>query len=330
MNCMCDDENSRPIHVLVTGVGAIIGYGIIKSLRKSGLPVHIVGMDIYADAVGQHWCDEFLQARLAADPHYITFLLDVIHSRRIDLVFFGTEQEIYRADSARNELGGELRKLVLNRPEILALSKDKWATREFLLTHGLEDMAIPSVIKGEYDRIAEAFGPEFLLKPRSSYASKGIVKVTDAEAFAFYKKRMGRNFMAQKLVGDAAHEYTVAAFCLGDGTYSGQIAMRRVLSQEGATAKAEVVHDPQLAEDVDRLCRALRPVGPTNFQFRCDGGRYLLLEVNPRISSATSIRTAFGYNEALMCVRYFLENRVTAPVLRDGRATRFIDEVITD
>ena len=44
------DVDSK-VNVLVTGIGAIIGYGIIKSLRVSGLNVNIVGMDIYRDAV---------------------------------------------------------------------------------------------------------------------------------------------------------------------------------------------------------------------------------------------------------------------------------------
>ena len=39
----------KDIRVLVTGVGAIIGYGIIKSLRQSDYSVYIVGMDIYDD-----------------------------------------------------------------------------------------------------------------------------------------------------------------------------------------------------------------------------------------------------------------------------------------
>lgn len=321
-------KSERTIHALVTGVGAIIGYGVIKSLRQSGLPVYIVGMDIYEDAVGQHWCDKFIQAKYAVDPDYIQFLKDVIRENQIDIVFFGTEQEVYRTDGAREELGADLEKLVLNRSEILALSQDKWMTRAFLQQHGLGEFTIPSVIEGDYQEIAAQFGEKFLLKPRSSYASKGIETVSSPEEFAFYKQRMGDNFMAQKLVGDVQHEYTVGVFGLGDGTYSGKIAMRRVLSQEGATAKAEVIQDPLLDETVDRLCRAFRPIGPTNLQFRLDQGRYLLLEINPRISSSTSLRMAFGYNEALLCIEYFLHHQVIVPQVRSGHAARYIDEVV--
>jgi carbamoyl-phosphate synthase large subunit len=54
-----------------------------------------------------------------------------------------------------------------------------------------------------------------------------------------------------------------------------------------------------------------------------------LLEINPRISSSTSIRTAFGYNESAMAVEYFLEQRTpTQPLIRRGKAVRYTDEQI--
>jgi carbamoyl-phosphate synthase large subunit len=72
-----------------------------------------------------------------------------------------------------------------------------------------------------------------------------------------------------------------------------------------------------------------RPQGPTNFQFRRSDGGPKLLEINPRISSSTSIRTAFGYNESAMALDYFLDQRAPVqPALRRGRAVRYIDEQI--
>ena len=64
----------RQYNILVTGVGAIIGYGLINSLHKSKYDVHIIGMDIYDDAYGQYLCDEFIQAIPAAEPEYPQFL----------------------------------------------------------------------------------------------------------------------------------------------------------------------------------------------------------------------------------------------------------------
>ena len=72
---------------------------------------------------------------------------------------------------------------------------------------------------------------------------------------------------------------------------------------------------------IRRLTEVLKPLGPTNYQFRRHEGEYLVIEVNPRISSATSIRAAFGYNEATMCVDWFVNgHRPQRPNLKKGRA----------
>lgn len=319
---------AKRYNVLVTGVGAIIGYGIIKSLRKLDYIDRIIGMDIYEDAVGQKWCDSFVRAKYAVDPQYISFLMDVIDKYSIDIVFFGTEQEIYKVGESKKLLGKYIEKMVINKDELLNLSKDKWETYCFLNTHQLEKYAIPSVITGSYSEISSKFGDKFMLKPRSSYASKGIVVVQDVEEFEFYGKKMGENFMAQPLIGDVEHEYTVGVFGLGNGAYSSKISMKRKLSQEGATAKAEVINEWCLNKAIDDLVAEFKPVGPTNLQFRFSKGQYYLLEINPRISSSTSLRMAFGYNEAEMCIQYFLNHRIIKPEVKSGVACRYINEVI--
>lgn len=123
----------------------------------------------------------------------------------------------------------------------------------------------------------------------------------------------------------------VATFGFGDGTCIKPIMMKRKLSQEGATAKARVVDSEAMEAFVYRMVELLKPVGPTNFQFRYDNdsGKYLLLEVNPRISSSTSLRAAFGYNEAQMCMEYFIEHiRPQDAVVRKGSAVRYIADYV--
>lgn len=319
---------NRKVNVLVTGVGAIIGYGIIKSLRKSNLECYVIGMDIYSDAVGQNWCDEFIQAEYAVSENYIDFLKAVIDKYEVDIVFFGTEQEIYKCAFSRDSLGKYYNKLVLNRSSLLAMTNDKWHTYCALLEHGLCKYAIPSSINGSWKDITEKYGNEILLKPRKSYASKGIHRVSSLEDFEFYRKKMGDNFMVQPIIGDDEHEYTVGVFGLGDGNFSDMIQMKRKLSQEGATAKAIIVNDDQIGNAVKLMCEAFCPIGPTNFQFRKKDDKVYLLEINPRISSSTSIRMEFGFNEALKCINFFLFNKIEKSVIKRGYATRFIDEVV--
>lgn len=319
--------NMRKYNILITGVGAIIGYGLINSLRNSKYDVHIVGMDIYDDAYGQYICDEFIQAIPASAAEYPIFVKNIIKERNIDLVMFGTEQEIHRLIQEREVMGEDYDKLVINNQTVVEMSNDKWDTYEFLIKNNLE--AIPSYIEGEYEELVAKIGTPFLLKPRRSYASKGIEKIHNQEEFEFYRKRVGDQFMVQPIVGDVEHEYTVATFGLGDGSCVRPIIMKRKLSQEGATAKATVMDSKEIEEQVCKLVELLRPVGPTNFQFRYHDGKYLLLETNPRISSSTSLRAAFGYNEAEMCIDFFVnKERPKDAQIKKGSAVRYIADCV--
>ena len=318
----------KKYNILITGVGAIIGYGLINSLRKSKYDVHIVGMDIYNDAYGKNICDEFIQAIPAADETYPDFIKNIIEEKSIDLVMFGTEQEIHRLVNEKESLGNCYEKLVINNKNIIDLSNDKWETYLFQESNNIN--AIPTYIEGTYNELKEKLGSPFLLKPRKSYASKGIEKIHNKEEFEFYKKRVAEQFMVQKIIGDVEHEYTAAVFGFGNGESTRPIMMKRKLSQEGATAKAWVIWDEILMENIKELVRLLRPVGPTNFQFRYDNGTYYLLETNPRISSSTSLRTAFGYNEAEMCIEYFVEHKKPEDrKIKEGHAVRYIADYVT-
>lgn len=317
----------KKYNILVTGVGAIIGYGLINSLRKSKYDVYIVGMDIYEDAYGRYISDEFVQAIFAADKQYPEFLKKIIEDKDIDLVMFGTEQEIQRCIESKDELQTVYNKLVLNNIDIVNLSGDKWLTYEFLKINKFP--LIESRIEGDFESLSRELGCPFLLKPRKSYASKGIAKINDVKELEQGRVNTGAQFMVQKIVGDMEHEYTAATFGFGDGTCLKPIILQRKLSQEGATSKAKVVNDQAIVNSIIEMSNLLKPVGPTNFQFRYDDEKPVLLEINPRISSSTSIRMAFGYNEAEMCIEYFVDKkRPIDKEIKKGSAVRFIADYI--
>lgn len=313
--------------VLVTGVGAIIGYGIIRSLRALPYPVKIVGMDIYPDAVGQRECDTFVQALPAAAPEYVEFLRDLLLRNKVDLVIPGIEQDMMRLVLDLDLFADLKTHFALNARSLVEIAADKWLMHTRLTKEGFP--SIPTFIDGEFDVLADRLGLPFLLKPRRSYASKGIMQIETEADFLYWQKKLGDNFMVQRIVGTEDQEYTAGAFGYGDGSCSSKIIFQRRLSGEGATAKAKVVENPDISSMIDALCRIFLPVGPTNFQFRLHEGKPLLLEINPRVSSSTSLRTAFGFNEAEMCIKFFLEGKRLGPVkLSAGHALRYIEDII--
>jgi carbamoyl-phosphate synthase large subunit len=313
------------VRILVTGVGAIIGYGVLRSLKGSGF--QLIGMDSFADAYGRHLSDEFIQAIPTADPGYPAFLERVLRTHRPDLVLPCIEQDVARYDMMRDLFANHAIACCLNRSELISLCADKWRFYEGSVARNLDP--IETSLSGDFDELTAEFGLPFLLKPRSSYASKGIVEIASADVFALYKHRIGDYFMAQKYVGQPEEEYTVGAFGDGEGRFTAQIQFRRMLSAEGATQKAWVVNHAGLTEAVTSYCLAFRPLGPTNLQFRRDDGRWRLLEINPRISSSASLRAAFGYNEALQAIGYYLNGVLPSqPAIRSGSAIRYIEDCV--
>ena len=314
--------------IMVTGVGAIIGYGVLRCLRVSMSDLCLIGADIYPDAVGQVWCDAFEQAPYTSDPTYLDWLHYMIHKYKVDLIIPGIEQDVHHFSSHRECIQKFNTKVALNNISLINLTQDKWLMHQHLLA--LHDTSrIPSYLTGDYDVLVEQLGLPFLLKPRRSYASKGILKISSREDFDTHKSRLGEHLIAQPIIGSENDEYTVSVFGDGKGNVCAYITLQRYLAADGSTAKAWVRHDDSLTSVVLRLCKYFSPLGATNLQFRRDGQDWKLLEVNPRISSATSIRSAFGYNEAMMTVRYFLTKTLPKqPKIKSGFAVRFIEDHI--
>ncbi len=317
--------------VLVTGVGAIIGYGLLNSMRQADDSIRLIGVDIYADAVGQEWCDIFVVAPYTSDTSYSSWLVDLIAQYNIDLVIPGIEQDLHYFSDHRDVIEAAGVKVVLNQSALIETTKDKWLSYQALLEIDSE-ARIDSFLDGGFEELVEQVGLPFMLKPRRGYASKGLVIVRSEADFSAHSERLGADLIAQPLVGDDDHEYTVGVFGDGTGKVCASISLRRRLAIDGSTAKAVVVQHPSLDKVVAELATHFKPIGPTNMQFRKVADGWKLLEINPRISSSTSLRTAFGYNEAKMCLDFFLYGEdVTQPVIRSGSASRYIaDRVVYD
>ena len=314
---------------MITGVGAIMGYGLLKSFRSSAPDVKLIGTDIYTDAVGRAWCDTFEQAPLTSSVEYADWLLQTIEKNNVDILIPGIEQDVHWLSDHRQELKHLDCKIVLNNQKLIDLSRDKWAMHQELAAAS-DASRIPSCLAGTFDSLSKSYGLPFLLKPRSSYASKGLIWVEKIDDFKQHSERLGEQLIAQPIIGSNDQEFTVAVFGDGDGGICASITFQRNLAPDGSTAKARVRNIDSLNKTVSRLCNHFKPVGPTNLQFRLDrNDEWKLLEINPRISSTSSIRTAFGYNEAAMCIEFYLQKQIPVqPVIREGFAIRYIEDHI--
>lgn len=313
--------------VLVTGVGAVTGYGVLRSLRDARPGIRLVGVDIHRDAVGAVWCDEFRTCPPSADEDYPEWLRTTVADARVELVIPTLDADLDRALRGGLSVGSETR-IALNSRAALRASRDKGVLDADLET-GRDPTRIPTSTATEFTELAAQLGVPFLLKPRTGYGGRGQVRVETEGDLAPFRHRIGTELLAQRIVGSADDEYTVAVFGDGRGGIAARMALRRRLAPEGMTRRATVVDPtPSLEAVLGRLAAAYRFDGPTNLQFRREGDHWWLLEINARVSSSTSIRALFGYNEADMSVEHWLDGKLPRqPEVRHGTAARYLTDI---
>lgn len=315
-------RNNDKHTILVSGASGIVGYGILKSLKDADC--RLIGTTIYEQSPADCFADIVETAPLTCEEGYIPWLKDMICKYQADMIIPAIEADMSAWNKHRLELEQTGTKVLLNRYELVELCLDKWKFYERLREEECRCRIETSITPD-----SRRFELPFILKPRCGFGSRGVVKITSEPDYEQYREDVGRKLMMQEYVGSEKEEYTVSAFFDADSEMRAHIAMRRKLSKEGYTETAEVIELEDVLEIIQQLAEMFRPVGPTNFQFRNHNGEWKLLEINPRISSSTSIRTAFGYNEAKMCVDYFLDGQeIRQPAVRRGKAIRYIEDYI--
>lgn len=320
----------RVLHVkaLVTGAGAVLGQGIIKSLRHSTLTCEIVAADPNPLSAGLYWANSAYRLPFANDPAFGDRITQVIDLERPDVVLVGTDVELPYFAEHRMALEAAFdTHVIVSDPRVIAIADDKFETCRFLADAGLNP---PQSARGEdaaaVAALVDAVGFPLVVKPRNGARSVGMSIVRDRGALD--RALDGRcGLVVQECVGDDDSEYTASALVF-DGEAQASIVMRRDL-RDGNTYRAYAAGYEALNLAVQKFGTALRPHGPANFQFRIGpDGAPRIFEINARFSGTTPMRAMVGFNEVEMCIRKLLFGEaINQPAVRSGVILRFLDEM---
>jgi carbamoyl-phosphate synthase large subunit len=314
--------------VLVTGAGALLGQGIIKSLQWADTPYELVTLDPSPLSPGLFWGERGYTVPFASDPGYLQRLEEIVGRERPDIILVGTDVELPILAEHRSHLETVYEtKVLVSSPSVVAIADDKYETFRFLKSAGLNPPR--SALPEDADKLrnlVEEVGFPLVVKPRVGARSSGVSLVRSSEELKAALD--GRSaLVVQELAGEENCEYTSSALVF-DGTPLASIVMRRDL-RDGNTHRAYVETYPELNEFVRRAAAALAPFGPVNFQFRTDReGNPRIFEINARFSGATPLRALAGFNEVDMCLKYLLRGeQIEQPSeLREGVILRPLGE----
>jgi carbamoyl-phosphate synthase large subunit len=321
--------------VLTTGVGALIGQGILRSLKDYDRhPITILGMDLSSCTHAKYLCHDFIQkpAIDESKPEYLRFWTSMVEQYEIDLILPGIENDLVFLATA-NAASAALPALI-NSDQALQLGLDKYELYIFSLHNQVK--TIPTVLASDHVGIANLLEhcSSYILKPRRSNGSRGIHRLQSRNELAIFLENSQEldlsQYILQPIIGDASEEYTASIFGYGDGSYNGPIVFCRLLSKSGYTKYAKTVEASlDILASIETISRLVCPVGPTNFQYRYQNGEYLLMEINPRFSSTTSLKAAFGFDETTMALDFFFDKVKNNPAkLVKGEAFRFTADYI--
>jgi carbamoyl-phosphate synthase large subunit len=314
--------------IFVTGAGALLGQGIIKSLRQSALDCNLIAADPNPLSAGLYWADKAYRLPFADDPAFSDRIHQLLDRERPDVVLVGTDVELpwFAAQRPRLEALFHTHVLVSD-PRVVAIADDKLETARFFKCVGLPHPAsAASEDEAAVAALVGAAGFPLIVKPRIGARSVGVSLVRDARELAqALEGRQG--LVVQQCAGEADQEYTASVLYF-DGAVQASIVMRRDL-RDGNTYRAYTGDYPELNAQVRLLGEALKPHGPANFQFRTAAdGTPRVFEINARFSGTTPLRAMAGFNEVEMCLRKLLHGTpIVQPPIRSGVILRHLDEM---
>jgi carbamoyl-phosphate synthase large subunit len=313
------------IDVLVTGSGALLGQGIIKSLRASPHVGRIVGADLSPLAVGLWIVDcARLVPRFTA-PDYVDELVRIAREERVHAILCGTDLEVPVFAHNRERIEAATgAKVVVSAPEAVAIADDKWLTVQFLRGHDFE--APRSALADGAEALARDVGFPLIVKPRVGAGSVGLVKATNEDELLRAMAKGG--MVAQECLLPDDEEFTVGAL-VTEGRCRSVVTLRRTL-RHGNTHTAICDDFPDVSAFVREVAEKLPGAhGPINFQLRRTDRGPVIFEINARFSGTTPLRAEVGFNEVEAMLRHEVHGEpIPEPQLKRTLIVRLMTEVL--
>jgi len=299
--------------IIVTGIGGVVGQGIVRNARGMNRDLRIVGVNVSRVSAGNHLCDEVVEVPYAYDENYINAMLKVVSETGAELIIPSTDYESYYL--AKHQVQFAI-PIAASPAEVTFFCLDKYRNWEAFSKHNIPfaPSVLPSQFKGEFER--------YIVKPREGRGSRGI-HMQPANVSSFDDT----NLVQQLLEGP---EITSTIYALRNGSILGSITMRREL-ESGNTARAEVTkeYDEEIETLAGQMIQAFPFRGSFNIQSKVTSQGIVPFEINCRISGTNSIRSQFGFNDVAFTIQELLFNETPSkPTVKLGSAMRVMVDVV--
>lgn len=299
--------------VIVTGIGGVVGQGILRNIRAMGIDLNIIGVNIDGVSAGNHLCDHVHQVPYAYDAGYIEAMVKIEREHHAELILPSTDYETYHLSMNRAAFNA---KLAASPADTVAFCLDKYINFQRFSEAGIPFAAssLPSTYAGQFQKT--------VVKPREGRGSRNIHVDPPTPG------QFDDGYVVQEYLDGP--ELTTTFYVRQDGTLHGFITFERQLEQ-GSTSRCEVVdaYDREIGELLNAMLGAFVFRGSCNLQSRVTSRGVIPFEINCRISGTNSVRSQFGFPDVAYAVQeLLLEQPLAAPRIEKGSALRIMMDVI--
>jgi carbamoyl-phosphate synthase large subunit len=308
----------------MTGGGAPGAAGILHCLQQDPA-ITITVADANAGAVGRYLHTNFQQVPMADDPGFADALLSICRSRNIHVVMpLVTKELIPLAQRCKEfELAGA--KVLVSPVESLVIANNKSQLYEFLQWRGMEVPAFRIVETAEQftDAVNELGypGKKVCFKPSVSNGSRGfrIIANDIDEHDLLFNYKPNNTFIslaeATRILSSGAFPQLLVSEWLPGDEYSVDCLARhgeavlivprlRQKMINGISVEGEFVNNTSIIAYCKQIIEELRLHGNIGIQVKANAaGRFLILEINPRVQGTISAALGAGVNLPLLAVQ---------------------------
>lgn len=319
---------NHPLNVLVLAVGSPLGQSIVKALQTSRLTLGIHVADISDLAAGLYLPEvRSIILPLVKNQKYLEQLTAYIRTHNIRAIFpvIAPEHEFFAQHANYfHDMGVEI---LSCSPAVYQLCNDKYDSMIHLRSMGID--APDTSLCRDDDEVEQFLArntfPVFV-KPRSGASSADIFKVHNREQLFGILRVFPREYFVVQAFLDDSRDFTAGVYVSRDRSLRSTLLIEREL-KFGLSYRGTIFEDQGLSDYCLKVAEAISSYYSINVQFKIIGGRPYTYEVNPRLSSTTSVRAHFGFNEPDM-ILHELQGQLRAYALekRCGRFTRYWQE----
>lgn len=332
------------INVLITGGGAPGAAGILKCLFQNP-NIRVTAVDANPNAVGRWLTDDFVTIPFAHNENFIDTLLSVCREKNIHVLLPLVTRELIPLAAHIKEFEANGTKLLVSSAESLEIANNKGRLYQFLEWRGIEVPAYRIVESvDQFELAAKELGypgKEICFKPSVSNGSRGfrilsnkinkldlllnhkpdaaIMTLEEASAILSSGK-FPELLVSEYMPGD---EYSVDCLANHGKTV---IALPRTRKKmiNGISVEGEFIKNDVIINYCSRIIEELKLHGNIGLQLKQSAnGKFLLLEINPRVQGTISAALGCGVNLPLLAIKQELDLAISPDELQINWGTKF-------